>query len=135
MGLPAVALTGEGFGRPEHGAFLGRTTAPRTRRRLGEVVELAGHEHPGHHMDRGRQLAQVLLGGIAAIAQHPEAALRQLGRHKVHDFAGQGTARLIRHLQLVRLRHFEVEGQADRDTKRVRGPQRQRHPHDAPHKI
>jgi hypothetical protein len=40
------------------------------------------------HVDRGRQLLQVVLGGIAPIAQYAHGARGELGRHKVHDLAG-----------------------------------------------
>ena len=44
---------------------------------------------------------QVVLGRIAAIAQHANRPRGELGRDKVHDLAGQGTAGLIGHVQLA----------------------------------
>ena len=44
------------------------------------------------YLDRGRQTAQVLLGGVATIPLYANLAFEQVGRHIGDDFAGQAAA-------------------------------------------
>src|SRR5262249_27109292 len=51
MRVPAVPFAGEGLGRPEEGAFLGRTAPLRAVRLGGRRIEFPRDEHPRDHVD------------------------------------------------------------------------------------
>ena len=86
-------------------------------------------------MDRGGPPAPAFLSGVPAIGEHPHLARGQWGGHTVHDCSGPGTARATGALELAGGGRFEVEGQTERDTQAVPGPQGQGDPQDAPHKV
>src|SRR5207244_5022738 len=55
--------------------------------------------------------------------------------HEIEDVTGQLTAGTIRHVELVGLRFFEIEFEANRHAEAVAGPTRERYVHHAQDEV
>src|SRR5256885_17048047 len=83
-------------------------------------------------MGRLGELPDIVLGGIATVRQAPDGPPGQLLGHEIEDITGQLTAGTIRHVELVGLRFFKIEFEADRNAEAVAGPTLERQVHHAP---
>src|SRR5918994_3280214 len=135
MPEPAPALTGQRFGGAQQRAFLSRASAAFAHRRFGQAIELAGDQEPRDHLDGSWQVAQEFFGRIAAIRQHPNRPLGDLGGDKLQHGAGQRTAGTVGLMVPAGLLLFQIELQANGDGHAVAGPPRERNAHDAQHKV
>jgi hypothetical protein len=73
-------------------------------------------------MDCLRQPTAIGLGGIATISQALDGPPGPLLGHAIEAGTGPLTAETIRHVELVGLRFFEIEFEADWSVEAVAGP-------------
>src|SRR5262245_60212412 len=125
----------ESLGRANQVAFFAWGTATLSGWWRRQCVELATDGEAPHDMGRLGQPPDIILGGIATVRQTPDEPPGYLLRHEVEDSAGQLTAGLIRHVECLGLRFFEIEFAAYGDAEVVARPTCERNVHDAQHEV
>jgi hypothetical protein len=98
-------------------------------------IERGVDREPSHDMGCLGQLPDIVLGGIAPISQALDGPLGELCRHAVEDRASPLTAGVIRHVEALGLRCFELECASHGDAEGVAGPPWEGDRHNAQHNV